>query len=201
MTQVNSHETYPDTHHDLYSKTVFGFWVYLLTDFILFGTLFASYIVLKDGTFGGPSAKDLFHLPIVFIQALLLLTCSLTSGLGSASGHRKHKRDVLIWFGLTFLLGLIFVIMQFSEFARIDQTGGGWSRSAFLSAYFTLVGTHFLHCLFALLWTLILLFPVLKEKSITTISLRRLTCLRLFWQFLNIVWIFIFTIVYCWGGG
>lgn len=187
-----THESYPDTHHDPYSRTVFGFWLYLLTDFILFGALFAVYAVLRNSTFGGPSAKDLFQLSFLTIQTLVLLTSSFTAGLAGAAAHRKHKNHTILFFAITFLLGLIFMGMEMSELLRLVQGGNGWQRSAFLSAYFTIVGTHGIHMLFALLWVIVLIIPVLRE-GITLVSLRRLMCLKLFWQFLNIVWIFIFS--------
>lgn len=192
------HESYPDTHHDIYSKTIFGFWLYLLTDFILFASFFATYAVLYRGTYGGPSAFDLFDLPLVLIQTFILLTSSLTSGLAGAFAHRKNKNATIALFALTFILGFAFTWMEFSEFTRFVQQGNGWQRSAFLSAVFTLVGTHSIHMLFAMLWVIVLLVPVFREGC-TSVSIRRLTCLRMFWQFLNIVWVFIFTMVYMGG--
>lgn len=198
MTHFDSEQKYPDTHHDVYSKTVFGFWMYLLTDFILFGTFFASYVVLREGTYGGPSAKVLFDLKLALIQTLILLICSFTSGLAGVYAHRKNKNGTTGFFILTFLLGIVFTVMQFQEFGRLINSGNSWQRSAFLSAFFTLVGTHIAHILFALLWILVLLLPVIRD-GLTSINIRRLTCLRMFWQFLNIVWVFIFTIIYCGG--
>ncbi len=192
------HEPYPDAYHDAYSRTTFGFWLYLLTDFILFGSLFATYAVLHNNTFGGPGAGQLFHLPFNLIQALILLTASFTVGLGGASAHRRKKSWTIALFGLTFLLGAIFLWMQFDEFSRLIQSGNGWQRSAFLSAYFTLVGTFALHMVFALLWIFVLLVPVCIQE-IDAVCIRRLTCLKMFWQFLNIVWVFIFCFVYLMG--
>lgn len=196
--KLTSHELFPDTHHDAYSKTVFGFWVYLMSDFILFGALFATYMVLSSGTFGGASAKDIFHLPFTLAETLILLLSSLTAGLGGASAHRQNKKETLIFFVLTFFLGAIFFGMELHEFSRLIETGNSWKRSAFLSAYFTVVGTHALHVLFALLWTIILLLPVYRE-GISHVSVRRLTCLRMFWQFINVVWVLIFSFVYLMG--
>lgn len=192
------HEVYPDPHHDIFSKTVFGFWVYLITDFVMFGTFFACYAVLRTSTFGGPSDRDLFDLPTAFNQTLILLTSSFIIGLASASAHRKLKNRTIFLFLLTFLLGLVFTIIQFNEYAELLGKGASWHKSAFLSAYFTLVGTHTAHMLFALTWVVVLMIPVFRE-GITSASIRRLTCLRMFWQFLNIVWIFIFTFVYFLG--
>lgn len=195
---ATTHENYPDAFHDTYAKTIFGFWVYLMTDFILFGALFATYAVLCDSTFGGPSAKDLFLSSFTLIQTLALLTCSLMAGLAGASAHRKQKNTTLVFFGLTFLLGAIFLGMMMGEFSRLIQAGSTWDRSAFLSAYFTIVGTHGLHVVFGLLWTIFLLVPVFRE-GVSNVSIRRLTCLRMFWQFLNVVWIFVFSFVYLLG--
>lgn len=193
-----THESFPDTHHDAYSKTVFGFWVFLMSDLLLFGALFATYMVLSNSTFGGPSAKDLFRPSFTLIQTLVLLVSSLTAGLAGAAAHRKHKRETTALFGLTFLLGIVFMWMMLSEFSTLVRAGNGWDKSAFLSAYFTIVGTHGAHVLFALLWIPVLLIPVWRE-GVSHVSIRRLTCLRMFWQFLNIVWVFIFSFVYLMG--
>lgn len=194
-----AHENYPDTHHDAYSRTTFGFWVYLMSDFILFGALFAAYVVLSNSTFGGPSAKDLFHLPFTLVQTLLLIFGSFTAGLAGASAHRQQKNRTLLFFGLTFLLGSAFMGMELNEFSRFSSAGNGWDQSAFLSAYFTLIATHGLHVLFGLLWIIVLLIPVCLEKEISQASVRRLTCLRMFWQFVNVIWVFIFSFVYLMG--
>ncbi|NGX46261.1 MAG: Cytochrome bo(3) ubiquinol oxidase subunit 3 [Chlamydiae bacterium] len=197
MTEV--HESYPDTHHDPYSKTVFGFWVYLLTDLILFGALFATYAVLGRNFFGGPSGKELFHLPFTLTETIILLTCSFTSGMGGALAHRKNKKGTIFYFLITVLLGIVFLGMEYTEFSRFIEGGNKWDKSAFLSTFFTLVGTHGLHVAIAVLWTLVLL-PLVYMHGITSVVLRRMTCLKMFWQFINIVWVFIFTLVYLLGG-
>ncbi len=178
------------TSHDS-SKTIFGFWVYLLTDFVLFATILAAYFVLH-------SSHNLMPLPFVLMQTLILLTCSLTSGLANIAAHRQHKNATLWLFTLTFLLGSLFMWMEYAGFSLLIQTGSSWQASAFLSAYFTLIGTHGVHVLFALLWILVLLPPVCLH-GITPISLQRLTCLRMFWQFLSLIWVGIFTMVYLMG--
>ena len=188
-------ENYPDTHHDVYSKTVFGFWLYLLTDFVLFGVLFAVYIVLKNSTFGGPSAQELFNLPLRFGQTLILLTSSYMIALGGAFAHRNDRKKTVVFFCLAFLLGLAFMVMMQNEFSVLTNAGNDMAQSAFLSAFFTLVGTFAIHMLFALLWVIVLIVPVCY-KGLNAVCIKRLTCLRMFWQFLNIVWIFIFSIVY-----
>lgn len=193
------HESYPDTHHDTYSKTVFGFWVYILTDFILFAALFAVYAVLHDSTFGGPSGRELFNLPMVLVRTIVLLTASFTSGLGGVAAHRKNTLWTAIWFGVTAILGIVFLVMQLGEYAGYVAAGHGWDQSAFLSSFFSLIGTHSAHLVFAILWTLVLM-PLIFIRKLDSVILRRLTCLKMFWQFLNILWIFIFTLVYLLGG-
>lgn len=188
-------ETSPDTHHDVYSKTIFGFWVYLLTDFMLFATFFATYAVLRSSTYGGPSGKELFDFPLALVQTILLLMASSTSGLAGACAHRKNKQGTIILFAMTFLLGSVFMGIGLVECSDLLSSGNSWQKSAFLSAFYTLVGMHGIHMVFALLWIPILLIPVFRE-GIQATSLRRLTCLRMFWQFLNVIWIFIFTLVF-----
>ncbi len=188
-----------ETHlEETYSKTIFGFWSYLMTDCILFGTLFATFVVLHNNTYGGPSGKELFSLPFALTETLILLTSSFTCTLSKLAGLRNDKNKVIAWFGVTFLLGLAFITMELNEFSHLVQDGNGWQRSAFLSAFFTLVGTHGLHISLGLLWMIILLIPVFRH-GLTPVSIKRLTCLRMFWHFLDIVWIFIFTIVYLMG--
>ena len=196
--QPIKHELYPDPHHDLYSRTRFGFWLYLMTDFVLFATLFATYAVLSNSTFGGPSIRELFKPPSELWPAIILLSSSLTVGLGTAMAHRKHKLWTIALFGITFALGVLFLWMELSDMLSLVREGNGWQRSAFLSAYFTLIGTHAIHVIFALIWVIVLIIPVLIE-GVTHISLRRLVCLKMFWQFLNIIWIFIFSFVYLMG--
>jgi cytochrome o ubiquinol oxidase subunit III len=192
------HEHYPDTHHDTYSKTIFGFWLYLLTDFMLFAALFATYGVLSKSTFGGPSASELFDLPFALVQTLLLLTSGLTSGLATACAHRKNKRWTVIFFSITCFLGIAFLWMETTQFSWLIQEGSSWKTSAFLSAFFTLVATHGIHMVFAILWVPVLLSQLWRD-DLTSVSLRRLVCLKMLWQFLNIIWVLIFTVVYMMG--
>lgn len=180
------------------SKPLFGFWVYLMTDCVLFATLFATYAVLHTNTFGGPSASELFSMPFVLAETLILLTSSLTAGLALLAAHRSDKTQVLIWLAITFALGVTFLGMELNEFAHLIAEGNSWQRSGFLSAFFTLVGTHGLHISIGLLW-LIVLVAQLMRKGFTKSSMQRLTMFGLFWHFLDIVWIFIFTMVYLMG--
>lgn len=179
-------------------KTNFGFWVYIMTDCILFASLFATYAVLRRGTFGGPGPAELFHRPNALAETLILLTSSFTCGLGLISISRRRKKQVLQWFSLTFVLGLAFLILELSEFNDLISQGYKWSTNGFLSAFFTLVGTHGLHITIGLIWILIMLWRTHK-KGLSRSNIRRLTMLGLFWHFLDIIWIFIFTIVYLMG--
>lgn len=179
-------------------KTTLGFWVYLMTDCVLFASLFAAYAVLRNNTAGGVGGSEIFDLPFVLVETLILLTSSFTCGLALLSAYRRDKTGVFAWLGVTFLLGVSFLGMELYEFTQLVQEGHSWRASAFLSAFFTLVGTHGLHITAGLLWMTVLLRRVYK-RGFSPSNLRRLTMFSLFWHFLDIVWIFIFTIVYLMG--
>ncbi len=182
-------------------KTLAGFWIYLMTDCVLFASLFATYAVLRNNTHGGESAGELFSLPFVLVETLILLVSSFTCGLGllaARSGSKSRMRQVFGWFGVTFLLGMAFLGMELYEFRELAHEGNDWQRSGFLSAFFTLVGTHGLHITAGLLWIGVMLVKVYRE-GLTSAHVRRLTLLSMFWHFLDIVWIFIFTFVYLMG--
>jgi len=179
-------------------KSLFGFWVYVMTDCILFATLFATYAVLQVGTNGGPSGRDIFNMPFVLIETLLLLTSSFTCGMALLAANKNRIRQVGAWLGLTFLLGLSFITMELTEFAQLASEGHGWWTSAFLSAFFTLVGTHGLHITVGLLW-LIVLGGFIYRRGLNEHTMRRLGMFSIFWHFLDVVWVFIFTIVYLMG--
>jgi cytochrome o ubiquinol oxidase subunit 3 len=180
------------------TKAVFGFWVYLMTDCVLFASLFATFVVLRNNTFGGPAGNELFSLQFVLIETLALLTSSFTAGLGLLAARRHDKQQVLVWFGVTMLLGLFFLTMELSEFHKLYLEGDSWRRSGFLSAFFTLVGTHGAHNTSGMIWMAVLLVRVAKT-GVRGAMLKRLTMLSLFWHFLDIIWIFIFTVVYLFG--
>lgn len=180
------------------NKTLLGFWIYLMTDIVLFATLFATFIVLRDGTAGGPTGAELFSMPFVLLETLILLTSSFTAGLAMLAAHNKDRTKTLAWFCVTFALGLMFLALELSEFSNLVHEGYGWQASAFMSAFFTLVGTHGLHITFGLIWMATLMLK-LYRSGFAGNSLKRLTMLSLFWHFLDIVWIFIFTIVYLMG--
>lgn len=180
------------------SKTMFGFWLYLMTDCILFASLFATFVVLRGGTFGGPSGSELFDMPFVLTETLILLTSSFVCGLAILAARRGKKQQVLIGLGGTIALGLAFLGMEITEFAHLASEGHGWQASAFLSAFFTLVGTHGAHIAVGLLWAGVLVWRLL-QAGLTTALTKKLTLFALFWHFLDVVWIFIFTIVYLMG--
>jgi cytochrome o ubiquinol oxidase subunit 3 len=180
------------------TKTIFGFWVYIMTDCVLFAALFATYAVLHNSTFGGPSGRDLFSAPYVLIETLALLTSSFTCGLGILAARQKSKTLTLAWFCATFLLGLTFLVLEVTEFRHLAHDGNSWRRSGFLSAFFTLVGTHGLHITSGLIWMSVLMSRIWR-RGLTRQNMRQLTLLSMFWHFLDIVWIFIFTIVYMMG--
>lgn len=185
-------------HFDADSKTTFGFWAYLMTDCVLFATLFATYAVLQGNTFGGPSASELFKPSYVLAETLILLTSSFTCGLAMLAVHRRDKVQTIAWLKVTFILGAAFLGLELYEFHQLVQEGDSWRRSGFLSAFFTLVGTHGLHITTGLIWIGVLARQVM-QRGLVPGTVRRLTLLSLFWHFLDIVWIFIFVIVYLMG--
>lgn len=189
---------HPAHDREVFERTIFGFWMYLMSDCVLFGTLFATYAVLQDNLAGGPSAKELFNLPYALYETLILLTSSFTSGLAMLSAHKKHLFNTVLCFAITFVLGACFLTLEFKEFSHLVHEGNSWQTSAFLSSYFTLVSTHGLHITFGLLWMAVMMAQVLV-RGFQPETLKRLTCLALFWHFLDIVWIFIFTFVYLMG--
>lgn len=200
MTKHHHHhdQPYPDPYHGLYARTIFGFWLFLLTDFVLFGVLFACFAVLRDSTFGGPGAKDLLNIDFAITQSCILLLCSFISGLMGASAHRGDRNKTILFSSLLFFFGILFFGYQIADFERLIHMGSSWDKSAFLSAFYTLLGTHAIHVIFGLLWIPVLLGFVIRH-GIGHDEVRRISCLRLFWQFLNIVWVFIFAIVYFMG--
>ncbi len=180
------------------NKTSLGFWIYLMTDCVLFASLFATYAVLRNNTAGGPSGAELFDLNYVLIETLLLLTSSFTAGLAMLALKNKQQAKVLLWLVVTFAFGLAFLLMEVYEFSVLYHEGHSWQTSGFLSAYFTLVGTHGLHILIGLLWISVLAAQIMRV-GLNASTAKRLTLFSLFWHFLDIVWIFIFTFVYLGG--
>lgn len=180
------------------SKTYLGFWIYIMTDCVLFASLFAVYAVLHHNTNGGPSGQSLFSMPYALAETLILLTSSFTSGLSMIAARNNHRSKVIFWLVVTFLLGSTFLYLELHEFNHLVQTGDSWRVSGFLSSYFTLVGTHGLHIFVGLLWMTILTLVVMK-RGLTKGSVKGLTLLNIFWHFLDVIWIFIFSVVYLMG--
>lgn len=197
MTHVTHAEHAEELAHEeaANDRNMFGFWVYLMTDLLMFAVLFAVYAVLRNNTAGGPGGSELFSTNIALINTLLLLTSSFTCGLAMIAARRGNKNQTLIWFGVTFLLGLAFLGIELYEFYEFIHEGHTMRTSAFLSAFFLLVGTHGLHITSALLWGITTWIFVIK-RGLTKSTVRKLSLLSLFWHFLDIVWIFIFTVVY-----
>ena len=180
------------------NKALFGFWVYIMTDCVLFASLFATFAVLRNNTFGGAPGSVLFNFHAVLAETLILLSSSYTCGLGMLAAHRRSRQMTLFWFAVTFFLGVVFLTLELSEFRNLAQEGDSWRRSGFLSAFFTLVGTHGLHITVGLLWMAVTMFKV-AGGGLKRTTMRQLSMLSLFWHFLDIIWIFIFTFVYMMG--
>ncbi|MFM5135513.1 cytochrome o ubiquinol oxidase subunit III [Aeromonas rivipollensis] len=194
----HSHGAHEDGHHDAGATKVFGFWIYLMSDCILFATLFATYAVLVNGTAGGPAGKDIFELPFVFAETMLLLLSSITFGFGMLAMNKNKVSAVSTWLLVTFILGAGFIAMEIYEFHHLIVNDAGPDRSGFLSAFFTLVGTHGIHVTSGLIW-IIVMMVLISKKGLTERNRTRLMCLSLFWHFLDVVWICVFTVVYLMG--
>ncbi|WP_433695400.1 cytochrome o ubiquinol oxidase subunit III [Paraburkholderia phenoliruptrix] len=186
-----------DAHGDHGSSdTVFGFWLYLMTDCVLFASLFAVFAVMSNQFAGGPSGKDLFDIGGVAVETAALLLSSITYGFAMLAARRRKSAAVLGWLAVTFALGLAFLVLEMREFSHLIGEGAGPGRSAFLSSFFTLVATHGLHVTVGLVWMAVLAVQVVRTPELSERQLTRLTCLSLFWHFLDIVWICVFSFVY-----
>lgn len=179
-------------------KTMLGFWIYIMTDCILFASLFASFVVLRHNTWAASSSREIFSLPFVLVETVILLTSSFTMGLALLAARNHHKKEAIAWLLVTFILGAVFLGLEIHEFSSLAHEGNSWRASAFLSSYFTLVGTHGLHIMAGLIWIVVMLWR-LSTKGISHLNLKQISLLALFWHFLDVVWIFIFSIVYLMG--
>lgn len=184
-----SHEAAAD------DRIMFGFWVYLMTDLLMFAVIFAVFAVLRNNTAGGPGGAELFSPQLALTETIILLTSSFTAGIGMIAARSGDKRRTLTWFGVTLLLGLAFLAIELYEFYEFIHEGHTLQTSAFLSSFFVLVGTHGLHIISGLLWGTVVLAFVVK-RGLTRHMVRKLALFSLFWHFLDIVWIFIFSVVY-----
>lgn len=178
------------------SHSVFGFWLYLMTDCVLFASLFAVFAVMSHQFAGGPTGKDLFDIPGVALETALLLLSSITYGFAMLGAHKRKSGVVLGWLAITFMLGLAFLWFEVQEFSHLIAEGAGPGRSAFFSSFFTLVGTHGLHVAMGLIWMIVLAVQIVLKPEMSEREITRLTCLSLFWHFLDIVWICVFSFVY-----
>jgi cytochrome o ubiquinol oxidase subunit 3 len=188
---------YVREHHPE-NGTLLGFWIYLMSDCLIFACLFATYAVLGRNYAGGPSGAELFDLGLVAFNTALLLLSSITYGFAMLESQRKRLRSTMLWLGVTGLLGAGFIAVELYEFAHLIHQGAGPQRSAFLTSFFALVSTHGLHVLFGIIWLVTLMFQ-LNRRGLIPENRRRLMCLSMFWHFLDVVWIGVFTFVYLMG--
>lgn len=178
--------------------TVMGFWVYLMTDAIIFSVLFITHAVLQNSTFGGPSAKDLLSLRLTFAETMALLGSSLVCGFALLEAVKGNVQRVCLWLIATFLLGATFLALELHEFRGLVLEGHDWTKSAFLSSFFALVGTHGLHVSVGMLWLSVMLGQ-LAYYGLNIDTFRRLVLFNMFWHFLDLIWVFVFTFVYLLG--
>lgn len=197
MTTQDFWQTEPH-HHEEGASTNIGFWVYLMSDCLMFAVLFATFGVLHGNYAAGPGPKDLFDLKLVAVNTAMLLLSSITYGFAMLAMAQDNRAGTLRWLGITLVFGLCFLGIELYEFRHMIHEGAGPQRSAFLSAFFTLVGTHGLHVTFGSIWLVTLMVQVSKHGLIAA-NRRRLMCLSLFWHFLDVIWIGVFTLVYLLG--
>lgn len=184
--------------HHPENGSLLGFWLYLMSDCLIFACLFATYAVVGRSYADGPTGAALFDLPLVAVNTAMLLLSSITYGFAMLAMQRKQLRSTLVWLGITGLFGLAFLSLEMYEFIHLIHEGAGPQRSAFLSSFFALVGTHGLHVTFGVIWLVTLMFQ-LNKHGLTPENGRRMMCLSLFWHFLDVIWIGVFTFVYLFG--
>ncbi|MGK5061971.1 cytochrome o ubiquinol oxidase subunit III [Janthinobacterium sp. LB3P112] len=184
--------------HHPENGSLLGFWLYLMSDCLIFACLFATYAVVGRSYADGPTGAALFDLPLVAVNTAMLLLSSITYGFSMLAMQRKQLRSTLVWLGITGLFGLAFLALEMYEFMHLIHEGAGPQRSAFLSSFFALVGTHGLHVTFGVIWLVTLMFQ-LNKHGLTPENGRRMMCLSLFWHFLDVIWIGVFTFVYLMG--
>jgi cytochrome o ubiquinol oxidase subunit 3 len=185
-------------HHEAGGSTMLGFWLYLMSDCLIFAMLFAAYGVYGSSYAGGPRPSEVFELPLVAVNTAMLLFSSITYGFAMIATDENKVRLTQVWMAITGLFGAAFLGIELYEFTNLIHEGAGPQRSAFLSSFFTLVGTHGLHVTFGLIWLVVLMVQVGRHGLIDA-NKRRLQCLSLFWHFLDVIWIGVFTFVYLLG--
>jgi len=201
-TQVHDTDEKPtfyltEDHHPE-NSTMLGFWIYLMSDCLIFAVLFATHGVLGRNYAAGPSPADLFDLSLVAVNTAMLLLSSITYGFAMLQMERNAKMETLVWLGITGVFGAAFLALELYEFYHLIAEGAGPTRSAFLSSFFTLVGTHGLHVTFGTIWLVTLMVQV-KRYGLNPENRRRLMCLSMFWHFLDVIWIGVFSFVYLLG--
>ena len=196
-TDVQYWDTDPH-HHEEGASTTIGFWIYLMSDCLMFAVLFAVFGVLGQSYAAGPGPQALFELHLVAINTAFLLLSSLTFGFAMLSTLAGRQGPAMMWLGATLVLGLAFLAVEIYEFHHLIHLGAGPQRSAFLSSFFALVGTHGLHVAFGCLWLVTLMIQITRH-GLTGANIRRMTCLSMFWHFLDVIWIGVFTFVYLLG--
>lgn len=189
---------YLTQEHHVENGTMLGFWIYLMSDSLIFAILFACFAVLGTNYAGGPGPAELFDLGLIAVNTSLLLVSSITYGFAMIEMQNGRLNRLVLWLLVTGALGAGFVAVELYEFTHLIHEGAGPARSAFLSSFFALVGTHGLHVSFGIVWLLTLLVQ-LKQNGINEPMRRRVGCLSLFWHFLDIVWIGVFSFVYLMG--
>jgi len=187
-----------DTHHDQDEIAHFGFWLYIMSDCLLFAALFATFVVLHDPAYAVHGIKEFIDLKFVFAETMFLLASSFTFGMAILSSYHHHTKKVMFWMIVTMVLGGCFVAMELYEFAHLIHEGNGPAVSGAMSSFFALVGTHGLHVSCGLIWMLVMLVQ-LAVFGVNSDVQRRLGYLSVFWTFLDIVWIFVFSVVYLMG--
>jgi len=191
-------EFFSKKEHHPENGTALGFWLYLMSDCLIFACLFAVYAVVGRNYAAGPSGADLFDLKLVAANTAMLLLSSITYGFAMLEVQRKRQGAAMAWLVVTGLFGAAFLALELYEFNHLIHLGAVPQRSAFLSAFFTLVGTHGLHVTFGVVWLVTLLFQVQRHGLIAE-NRRRLMCLSMFWHFLDLIWIAVFSFVYLMG--
>ena len=195
---VGDASRYYVTEHHPENGTLLGFWMYLMSDCLIFAVLFATYGVLGNSYAGGPGPREIFELPLVAVNTAMLLFSSITYGFAMLAMDEGKVRTMQAWLAMTGLFGLAFLSIEMYEFANLIHEGAGPTRSAFLSSFFVLVGTHGLHVTMGLVWLVTLMVQVGRHGLIAA-NKRRLLCLSMFWHFLDVIWIGVFTFVYRMG--
>lgn len=196
--QAGKPQFYLAEDHHPENSTTLGFWLYLMSDCLIFAVLFATYGVLGRNYAAGPSPADLFDLNLVAINTAMLLLSSITYGFAMLQMQRDEKTATLFWLAITGIFGATFLAIEIYEFSHLIREGAGPGRSAFLSSFFTLVGTHGLHVTFGIIWLITLMLQVMRHGLIVE-NRRRLMCLSMFWHFLDVIWIGVFSFVYLLG--